>query len=33
VKGYASTPDVDLQGEAIDPAGIDASYLKSSGFV
>ena len=29
----ASTGKVDLQGEQIDPAGIDASYLISDGFI
>lgn len=33
MKGYASTGKKDLQQEQIDPAGIDASYLISDGFV
>lgn len=33
VAGYASDSHRDLQGESIDPAGIDASYLISDGFV
>lgn len=33
IAGMASTPDVDLQQEQIDPSGIDASYLINSGFV
>lgn len=33
MKGYASTGKKDLQQEQIDPAGIDASYLISDGFI
>lgn len=33
VAGYASTGAEDLQGEQIDPAGIDDSYLVSDGWV
>lgn len=33
VQGYASTGARDLQGEEIDPKGIDASYLINSGYV
>ena len=33
ISGYASTGDEDLQHEQIDPAGIDASYLISDGWV
>lgn len=33
IKGYASDGHRDLQGEVIDPSGIDASYLVQSGFV
>lgn len=33
ISGMASTADTDLQGETIDPQGIDASYLLSDGWV
>lgn len=33
IAGYASDGHRDLQGEIIDPQGIDASYLINSGFV
>lgn len=33
IAGMASTGRVDLQGEQIDPAGIDASYFISDGFI
>lgn len=33
IRGYASDGKRDLQGESIDPSGIDASYLISDGFV
>lgn len=33
ISGMASTADKDLQGETIDPSGIDASYLIHDGYV
>lgn len=33
VQGYASTGDPDLQGETIDPAGLDDSYLVENGWI
>lgn len=33
VRGYASTPDMDLQGDIVQPSGIDIEYFKSSGWL
>lgn len=33
IAGYGSTDALDLQGEQIDPSGIDADYLINDGFV
>lgn len=33
IAGYGSTDTLDLQGEQIDPSGIDADYLINDGFV
>lgn len=33
VRGFASTPDLDLQGDIVQPSGIDIEYFKSSGWV
>lgn len=33
VAGLASTPDRDLQGEQIDPSGLDIGYLLNSGWI
>ncbi|MDT9683372.1 hypothetical protein RND61_15005 [Streptomyces sp. TRM76323] len=33
VRGWASTPDVDLTGESIDPKGIDASLFLANGYI
>lgn len=33
VRGYASTPDLDLQGEIVQPQGIDINYFVKSGWV
>lgn len=32
VRGYASTPDLDLQGEIVQPSGIDIDYFIKSGW-
>lgn len=31
VRGYASTPDLDMQGEIVQPQGIDINYFVKSG--
>lgn len=33
VRGFASTPDLDLQGDIVQPSGIDIEYFKSSGWI
>lgn len=33
VRGYASTPDLDLQGDIVQPAGIDIDYFVKSGWI
>lgn len=33
VRGYASTPDLDLQGEIVQPSGIDIDYFINSGWI
>lgn len=33
VRGYASTPDLDLQGEVVEPQGIDINYFIKSGYI
>ena len=33
VRGYASTPDLDLQGEIVQPQGIDINYFVKSGWI
>ncbi|AAY52865.1 hypothetical protein [Listeria phage List-36] len=33
VKGYASTPALDLQGEMVNPAGIDIGYFVDNGYI
>lgn len=33
IRGYASTPDLDLQGDIVQPSGIDIDYFKSSGWI
>lgn len=33
VRGYASTPDLDLQGEIVQPQGIDIDYFVKSGWL
>lgn len=33
VRGYASTPDLDMQGEIVQPSGIDIDYFVKSGWV
>jgi len=33
VRGYASTPDLDLQGDIVQPAGIDIEYFKKHGWI
>lgn len=33
IRGWASTPDVDLAGESIDPKGIDASMFLANGYI
>lgn len=33
VQGFASTPDLDLQDDIVEPMGIDISYFKKSGFI
>lgn len=33
VQGYATTPDLDLQDDIIDPAGIDISHLVTHGYI
>jgi hypothetical protein len=33
VCGYASTPDLDLQGDIVNPAGIDISYFREYGWI
>ena len=33
VRGYATTPDLDLQNDIIDPRGIDISYFVKNGWV
>lgn len=32
-RGYATTPDLDLQGDIVVPAGVDASYFMTKGFI
>lgn len=33
VRGYASTPDLDLQGDIVQPSGIDIEYFKKHGWI
>lgn len=33
IRGFASTPDLDLQGDIVQPSGIDINYFKSSGWI
>lgn len=33
VRGYATTPDLDMQGDIISPEGIDISYFKQTGYI
>lgn len=33
VRGFASTPDLDLQGDIVQPAGIDINYFVNSGWI
>ncbi|AYJ76248.1 hypothetical protein Goe27_00680 [Bacillus phage vB_BsuM-Goe27] len=33
LRGYATTPDLDLQDDIIDPAGIDISHLVEHGYI
>lgn len=33
VRGYASTPDLDLQGDIVQPSGIDIEYFKKHGWL
>lgn len=33
VQGYASTPDLDLQNDIVNPRGIDISYFKEYGWI
>ena len=33
VSGYATTPDLDLQDDIIDPSGIDISHLITNGYI
>ncbi|WCS69696.1 hypothetical protein Goe25_00680 [Bacillus phage vB_BsuM-Goe25] len=33
LRGYATTPDLDLQDDIIDPAGIDISHLVKHGYI
>jgi hypothetical protein len=33
LRGYATTPDLDLQDDIVDPSGIDISHLISNGYI
>lgn len=33
IRGFASTPDLDLQGDIVQPSGIDINYFKSNGWI
>lgn len=33
VQGYATTPDLDLQGDIVLPTGVDTSYFMTKGFI
>ena len=33
VRGFASTPDLDLQGDIVRPSGLDIDYFVKSGWV
>lgn len=33
VQGFATTPDLDLQGDIVAPSGIDASYFMTKGWI
>lgn len=33
IRGFASTPDLDLQGDIVQPSGIDINYFTSNGWI